>query len=206
MNKNFKDETGNIYGRLTVISYHHTNNKAFWLCQCECGNKTIVSGDKLRRGYTKSCGCLQNSGNSKRTHGKTNDRIYYEWCNMKSRCLNPKNIMFSHYGGRGIKVCEEWKKFNEFYKWAIGNGYTDRLTLERKDVNKNYCPENCLWIPKEKQYLNRTDSHFLTAFGKTQTVKEWAEEMGLKYDTLHARIKYYGWSVEKALTTSVKRG
>lgn len=206
MNRDIKDETGNKYGKLTVISFHHSKNKAYWLCSCECGNKTIVSGDKLRRGYTKSCGCLKNSGNSRRTHGKTNDRIYYEWCNMKSRCLNPKNIMYSNYGGRGITLCDSWKTFQNFYSWALSSGYTDELTLERIDVNKGYSPENCSWIPRSRQYFNRTDNHFITAFGKTQTIKEWADETGLKYDTIHARIKYYGWSAEKALTTKARGG
>ena len=108
--------------------------------------------------------------------------------------------MYKNYGGRGIRCCEEWNSFDEFMKWANESGYTDDLTLERIDINKGYNPDNCSWIPRDKQYLNRSDSHYLTAFGKTQTIKEWSEETGIKYDTLHARIKYYGWDPEKALT------
>ena len=204
MNHNFKDETGNVYGKLTVISLDHVNGKAYWLCECECGRQKAISGDKLRSGNTKSCGCYQKqfreSGSGHKTHGMTRSRLYTEWSNMRSRCNNPKNIMYKNYGGRGICCCNEWKHFDTFMHWALKSGYTDELTLERINVSGDYCPDNCCWIPKEKQYLNRTDSHFITAFGKTQTIKEWADETGLKYDTIHARIKYYGWDAEKALS------
>ena len=208
MNHNFKDETGHVYGKLMVVSLDHTDRKAFWLCKCECGRFKVVSGDKLRSGNTKSCGCLQDefrkSGESRKTHGMTKSRLYSEWCNMRSRCNNPKNLMFKNYGGRGIKYCDEWNVFENFKTWAIESGYNDNLTLERKNVNDSYCPKNCCWILREKQYLNRTDSHLVTAFGKTQTIKEWSDETGIKYDTIHARIKYYRWDPEKALSKRPK--
>lgn len=208
MNHNFKDETGKRYGNLTVIALDHVKNKAFWLCKCECGNTKVVSGDKLRSGNTKSCGCIQDkvrkSGNNRRTHGMTHSRLYSEWCNMRSRCNYPGNVMYKNYGGRGIRCCEEWNSFDAFMKWANESGYTDDLTLERIDINKGYNPDNCSWIPRNKQYLNRSDIHYLTAFGKTQTIKEWSEETGIKYDTIHARIKYYGWDAEKALSKHPK--
>ena len=208
MNHNFKDETGKRYGNLTVIALDHVKNKAFWLCKCVCGNTKVVSGDKLRSGNTKSCGCIQDkvrkSGNNRRTHGMTHSRLYSEWCNMRSRCNYPGNVMYKNYGGRGIRCCEEWNSFDAFMKWANESGYTDDLTLERIDINKGYNPDNCSWIPRNKQYLNRSDSHYLTAFGKTQTIKEWSEETGIKYDTIHARIKYYGWDAEKALSKHPK--
>lgn len=203
MNHNFKDETGNRYGKLTVLSYETTNDKAFWKCRCDCGNITIVAGDKLRSGRTTSCGCVQQEHRKKgfhKSHGMTDTRLYYEWCNMKSRCNYPKNIMYKSYGGRGVKVCEEWDKFENFMDWALSHGYADNLTIERKDVNGNYEPNNCEWIPLKEQYLNRTDSRLITAFGKTQTIKEWADETGIKYDTIQARIKYYGWSGEDAVS------
>lgn len=203
MNHNFKDEKGNRYGKLTVISYEVKNGKAYWKCKCDCGNMTSVAGDKLRRGITKSCGCIQRSHRKEgfhKSHGMTETRLYSEWCNMKARCNNPRNIMYKNYGGRGIKVCEEWRKFENFMEWAISHGYTDELTIERKNVNGNYEPSNCEWIPRDKQYLNRTDSRLITAFGKTQTIKEWADETGIKYDTIQARIKYYGWTGEDAVS------
>lgn len=201
------DLTGKTFCRLTVIESRGVDKRGemTWLCRCECGNEKVVKSSKLRSGNTKSCGCLQREtrkqGNHK-THGKTNDKIYVIWCNMRSRCYNQKNIMFKNYGGRGIKVCDEWKNsFENFYQWAIANGYTEGLSIERKNVNGNYEPSNCAWITKEAQYLNRTDSHKITAFGKTQTIKEWADETGIKYDTIERRINAYGWDAERALTT-----
>lgn len=199
------DITGKKYGRLTVIEPDHKDYRQlwYWRCICECGNETVVSGDKLRRGATKSCGCLQQEHRREgfhRTHGMTNSRLYYEWSNMRSRCLYKRNRMYSRYGGRGIKLCDEWLTFENFMEWAAQNGYSDDLTLERIDVDGNYCPENCCWIPREGQYLNRSDSHFITAFGETKTIKEWADSSGIKYDTIERRINQYGWSAEDAVS------
>ena len=109
--------------------------------------------------------------------------------------------MYKNYGGRGIRVCDEWKDdFEPFMKWAQENGYKEGLSIERIDVNGNYEPSNCKWITPKEQYLNRTDSHLITAFGKTQTIKEWADESGLKYNTIERRINQYGWTAEEAVT------
>lgn len=211
MKKNSKiPMIGKRFGKLTVISESNKDKRGecFWICRCDCGNTKTVSGYKLRSGNTSSCGCLQKeiraSGVLRRTHGMTKTRLYSAFYNMRSRCYYKKNLMYKNYGGRGIRVCEEWESFESFKKWAFANGYEEGLTLERIDVNKNYCPENCKWIPVKDQYLNRTDSHKITAFGKTQTLKEWADEIGIKYDTLERRINAYGWPVEKALKTPVK--
>lgn len=204
MNHNFKDMTGQRFGRLTVKEYSHIGNggKAYWLCVCDCGNETTVSGDKLRQGWTKSCGCLQREhlGDYRRTHGKTDTKIYIIWTNMRSRCQYKKNSMYYNYGGRGISVCEEWQRFEPFYEWAIANGYKEGLSLERIDVDGNYEPSNCKWIPLKDQSLNQRRSHLITAFGKTQTIKEWADESGIKYDTIERRINQYGWSAERAVS------
>lgn len=120
---------------------------------------------------------------------------------MKRRCLDPNNTMYKNYGGRGIRVCPEWLSgFEQFREWSEVTGYTEGLSIERIDVNGNYEPSNCKWIEKEKQYLNRTDSHYITAFGRTMTLKEWADESGLKYDTIERRINQYNWDPEKAVT------
>ena len=199
------DITGKKFGRLLVINPDHKNNRGlwFWKCHCDCGNEAIVSGDKLRRGVTKSCGCLQKEHRTigfHKTHGMTSTRLYYEWSNMRSRCLYPKNSMYKRYGGRGIKLCEEWLSFEAFRDWALSSGYSDELTLERRDVDGDYCPQNCCWIPLKSQYLNRSDSHFVTAFGETKTIKEWSDSSGIKYDTIERRINRYGWSAEDAVS------
>ena len=190
------------FGRLEVIEMSHVDKsgKAFWICKCDCGNKKIVSGDKLRSGKTKSCGCLQaelRKNGIRKTHGMTKTRLYTEWCNMRSRCHNVNN---KNYGGRGISVCDEWEKFENFMLWAISNGYNDNLTIERIHVDGNYEPDNCKWITPKEQHLNRTDSHKITAFGETKTIKEWSDSTGIGYDTIERRVNAYNWSGEEAVT------
>ena len=200
-----KDITGERFGKLTVISKHHLDKRQewHWECKCDCGNTTIVTGNKLRSGHTKSCGCMLEEHRSKgfhKTHGLSETKLYTVWLNMKHRCYYKRNNMYYAYGGRGISVCDEWMKFEVFADWAFSNGYEEGLSLERIDVNGNYCPENCKWIPMKKQYLNRTDSHLLTAFGETMTIKEWSDRSGIKYDTIERRINAYGWTPEDAVT------
>ena len=194
--------TGLKIGRLSVLKLSHISKsgKAHWTCKCDCGNIKNISGDKLRDGRTKSCGCLQmemRANGLHKTHGLTNTRLYTEWLNMRRRCNDEKN---KHYGARGISVCKEWSEFNIFAQWAVFNGYNDKLTIERIDVNGNYEPRNCKWIAPVEQHLNRTDSHRITAFGITKTIKEWSNSSGIKYDTIERRINAYGWRAEDAVT------
>ena len=201
-----KDITGMRFGKLTVISKSHKDNfdKWHWLCRCDCGNVTTVEGNRLRSGKTKSCGCLQRQHRKTgfhKKHGMTDSRLYVIWSNMKARCENPNSTSWKNYGGRGISVCSEWKAFIPFRDWAVSSGYSHELSIERIDVNGNYCPENCKWITKGEQYLNRTDSHKITAFGISRTIKEWADETGVPYDTIERRINAYHWSPEDAVTT-----
>ena len=205
-----KDMTGMKFGKLTVISLDHKDKRGEckWLCRCDCGNEKIVSGNKLRSGNTKSCGCYQKAvrGKFRITHGMTDSKLYVIWCNMKSRCGNEKNNMYYRYGGRGIQVYPEWENsFDIFAEWAKATGYKEGLSIERINIDEGYSPENCRWITKREQYLNRSDSHLVTAFGKTQTIKEWADETGIKYDTIERRINQYGYTPEEALTKK-KRG
>ena len=201
-----KDETGKRYGRLTVIEKHHQDKRRewHWLCKCDCGNQTVVSGNKLRSGHTTSCGCLQEEHRKKginKTHGMSDTPLYIAWLNMRHRCYYPKNNMYKHYGARGIKVCDEWLNSSEtFIRWALANGYKEGLTIDRINVDGNYEPGNCRWVTKKEQFLNRTDSHLVTAFGKTQTIKEWAEQTGIKYDTIERRLNAYGWNAEDAVS------
>lgn len=205
--------SGQRFGRLVVIRqaeskiYPNKRKVTNWICKCDCGNVITTRADSLRNGKTKSCGCIHQEILLKniKKHGMAGSRIYITWQNMKDRCINDKNINFKNYGGRGISVCSEWKdSFEEFYKWALKNGYSEELTIDRIDVNGNYEPNNCRWISLKEQSYNKRNNHFLTYRGVTKTIAEWADEYGMDYDTLHARIKYYGWPTEKALTTPVK--
>jgi len=150
-----KDIKDNKYGRLLVQEYFGIKGKeGHWTCLCDCGNSTIVNGSKLRRGHTQSCGCLHKETTAKinYSHGGVGSKLYGKWESMKGRC----HPIHGHknYGLRGISVCKEWGDFAVFREWAIANGYSDNLSIERVDVNGNYCPENCTWIPLSEQARN----------------------------------------------------
>lgn len=161
-------------------------------------------------GKTKSCGCLRretvkNLNKNKKTHGERYTRLYRIWIGMKSRCFNKNNHAYSHYGQREIVVCDEWKNdYLCFKNWAMDNGYTDGLTIDRIDVNGNYEPSNCRWITYLEQENNRTNNNLITYKNKTKTISEWARETGINKNTIWARLFRYGWSVEKALSTDYK--
>lgn len=206
---------GKRYGRLVVIErttdhiYKSGRREARWKCLCDCGNETAVMGGNLSSGNTTSCGChkLETLGNARRTHGKTRSRLYKVWDGMKERCYNPKNGAFGRYGGRGIEVCDEWKHdFAAFEKWAFDNGYNPlasrgECTLERKNTNGNYAPENCCWATSVEQANNKRNNRLITFSGETKTLAQWSRSTGLPVTTVESRLNKHGWPVEKALTT-----
>ncbi len=160
MKKVRSDLVGKTFDRLTVVEYSHTNKhgNAMWVCLCECGNTIVASGGHLVNGHTSSCGCRKNeiSGARFRKHGMKHTRLYTIWMDMRSRCKYESMKCFKHYGGRGIKVCDEWQNsFETFYGWAIANGYSDELTIDRIDVDGNYEPSNCRWATMKEQRANQ---------------------------------------------------
>jgi len=139
-------------------------------------------------------------------HGLYKTRLHRIWHSMYCRCYYKSTNQYKNYGGKGIKVCEEWKHLNgfvNFYNWAINNGYKDNLTLDRKDNEKNYCPENCKWSTIKEQSNHRTSNVFYTYKGRTQTATQWCNEYGISTTTLYDRLKR-GWTLEQALTISTK--
>lgn len=178
---------GRKFGKLTVIEEckeRDKYNKIKYKCKCDCDNITIVLGSNLRRGNTTSCGCL--SGGV--THGKRYTRLYNTYKLMKDRCYNKNNQAYKYYGKRGIKVCNEWlNDFMIFYDWAMSHGYNDNLTIDRINVDGDYEPDNCRWITQHNQCYNRRSNVYLTYNGKTQTMKEWAEELNVPYQTIRYR-------------------
>ncbi|MBQ1296379.1 MAG: hypothetical protein IIY21_20200 [Clostridiales bacterium] len=147
------------FGRLTVLKIAGKSGcETTWLCKCDCGNMVVAMGGNLRAGRTKSCGCLHDETvktNSK-THGKSNTRLHRIWKDMKTRCYNPKFPQYKYWGGKGVRICKEWlESFESFYEWAINNGYSDTLSIDRIDSDGDYSPSNCRWADNYTQNQNR---------------------------------------------------
>ena len=174
-----------------------------WKCRCDCGNMVTVSGECLRHGNTKSCGCQRR--NKFRTHGKSNTRLYEIWTDMKQRCLNSNQKVYKYYGGRGITICQEWiDDFMSFYDWALENGYQDNLTIDRIDVNGGYEPNNCRWLTMEAQLRNTRRNHFVEINGESHTIAEWARIYGISPQTINSRLRK-GVSEQDAILIPVNR-
>lgn len=183
--------TGKRFGRLKVLSETGSDkwNTVCWLCLCACGQKVIVTGTHLRSGNTKSCGCLQKERISavKTIHGQTGSRTYKSWTEMRVRCNNPNSKIYKYYGGRGIIICNRWNEFKNFF--ADMGERPENLSIERINNNKGYSPDNCKWGTRKEQARNSRHNHVITYQGKTQCMSAWAEELGINYKALWARLK-----------------
>lgn len=189
----YQDLTGMKFGRLTVLREDGRSNDGHvkWLCQCECGNTVSVISRDLRGGQ-QSCGCYRaiKSRETHRTHGKSNTRLYRIWRGMRSRCRDGKSPGYKNYGGRGIRICDEWyDDFQTFYLWANSNGYRDNLSIDRINVNGHYEPSNCRWATQKQQANNTRVNVYLTHNGKVQTMRMWADELGIPYQLVRDRHK-----------------
>lgn len=202
----FVDLTGQKFCRLIVIQRMNINKwgNYCWLCECDCGQKKIISGGNLKSGAIKSCGCLQIEKVTKHSHYENNkqSKTYTAWASMLKRCTNPNHRFYHNYGGRGITVCKKWRKFENFLEdmGEVLEGYQ----IDRIDNNKGYCKSNCRWVTSKINNRNRRNNHLETFNGKTQCVAAWAEEFDVNGDALLARLNY-GWSIEKTLTTPIKK-
>lgn len=188
----FNDLTGKKYGRLTVIglSPKKSGRKSFWVCKCECGNEHIVRSDSLKSGNVQSCGCLkeeQDKDNLTKNHRhkESHTHLHDTWLRMKYRVSNRND---ERYGGRGITMCDDWfNSYESFRDWAKRNGYDENLTIERVDVNGNYEPNNCTWIPFAEQANNRTTTIWVEWGGRKQNITQWAKELDFNRTTLYDR-------------------
>jgi hypothetical protein len=204
------DLEGRTFGGWTVVSYagRRQSQQILWLCRCECGTERVVLGNNLKRGLTRSCGCLYREAGREATrqantsHGYSGSATYKCWGHMKERCLNPNHKKYLDYGGRGITICERWLQFENFLE-DMGEK-PEGYSLDRINNEKGYEPGNCHWATLEEQDRNKRVNHLLTHNGETHCASEWAEIVGINRATLETRLNR-GWSVEKALTTPVRR-
>ena len=195
-----KIKTGDKYNKLTAVKFSHRNKKyqSYWLFKCICGKEKNICVNNVKNGGTKSCGCIKKEQDLKNLnsvkHGMTETKIYRTWAAMKRRCLNKNNARYKDYGGRGIKVCEEWLEFENFFG-DMGDKPKGK-SLDRIDNNGNYCKENCRWADIFTQMNNTRRNHLLTYERKTQTIAQWSEELGINSMIILYRINK-GWSIKK---------
>ena len=199
---NFTDLTGKRFGRLTVLKYipqnERENERRNWLCQCDCGNIVSVEGAKLNFGHTKSCGCLVNEhiGNLNRKYKYSNKRLYSIYKGIIERCYNDNNSHYGSYGGRGIKVCDEWlgeNGYDTFAEWSYKNGYNDKAkrgecTIDRIDVDGDYSTDNCRWVSNDVQQNNRRDCRYYEYNGEKLTIAQLARRLNVTYSFLKWRL------------------
>jgi hypothetical protein len=196
-----EDITNQTYNFLTPIKYL---GRSIWLCKCTCGKEKPIRKFELIRGITKSCGCQRpNLVSQVRSKGKTyNKRLSKIYNSMKERCLNPKTKQFIHYGARGIKVCDEWiNNYDNFYWWAMKNGYKDNLTIDRMDVNGNYEPSNCRWATNEIQANNKRNTIRVEIDGEFLTITEIAKKYSLSKKAIYYRY-YRGYEGKELVSKS----
>ena len=194
------------FDQLTVVcpAGKDKNGNARWRCRCDCGEYITISAPALKANRPHSClSCKMKSLWEKRdTHKESATRLYSIYYNMRKRCENPNAINYHNYGGRGISVCDEWKKYEAFSTWAHANGYTDELSIDRIDNDSGYCPDNCRWVTYTQQANNTRANRWIDFNGETRTLAEWASIIGINRSTLCERLNRMGWSIEQALTTS----
>jgi len=199
------DMTGQRYGRLSVIEMagHNKHRQRLWRCVCDCGETTEVIGHLLRYGQTQSCGCLQKEAiaSVNKKHGKSKSQIWFMHRSMMDRCYLQTSTAYKNYGGRGITVCKRWHDFENFY--ADMGDKPKGMTLERIDNDGPYSPDNVRWASYKDQANNRRNNVVLEFQGRKQTMQQWSDEMGLKIQTVWARLNR-GWSVDRALTEEVR--
>lgn len=184
------DLTGKRFNALTVIEFVEIkNSQSYWRCKCDCGNVSVFPSKGIKE--RKSCGCIK--GGAKYgdityfKHMKSGHPAYHIWCGMMARCFNESCREYKHYGERGITVCEEWKDVKLFCRWAEVSGYKKGLTIERKDVNGNYCPDNCCWIPQNEQSWNRRDTIFFDYMGDVVSLAKICKKLNLNLSTVRDR-------------------
>ena len=212
---NVNDIVGLRFGRLTVVSYSHKTKRKtrkgfdhYYNCKCDCDNNCLVERSSLKFGNTKSCGCvkteklIKRNSETARYNGESRSkyarllRIHRSMCR---RCYNESDESYMHYGGRGIKVCDEWlNDYFSFRNWSINNGYSDNLSIDRIDVNGNYEPSNCRWATDKEQGNNKRNNKMIEYKGEVKTLSEWCDELDIEYFRTKARLNTCHMTPEQA--------
>jgi hypothetical protein len=198
---------GDRFGLRVVVacSRHPITNIVLCDCVCDCGQRSYgIAARELKRGFASSCGCVAREKSRKRAtkHGLCKANMYDTWKNMIDRCTNPNHEYWDDYGGRGITVCKEWLESIQSFYADMGERPAG-MTLERIRNNEGYCKANCIWASRATQSRNRRGIRIIEYAGKSMCLKDWADELGIKYHALFNRLKA-GWSVEKAFTQQVR--
>lgn len=195
-NPNIVNLKGQEFGRLIVLQRAENDKQgnAQWLCQCVCGNKKVVRGRALRTGRTKSCGCLLSESSKERMtrlstkHGMASTKLYRVYLSMRERCEKPSCSEYYRYGGRGIRVCDEWKNDrNSFFEWALKNGYKEGLQIDREDNDGDYEPSNCRWVTQIENCNNTSRNVFIEHNGEIHTLSEWSRILKINRSTIYSR-------------------
>ena len=200
---------GQTFYYLTVETFAGSKDQArTWGCRCRCGNYTILRTSVLKSGRTKSCGCLfreflETGRLNYRKHGKYKTPEYGAWAQMKSRCLNKKSRIYPSYGGRGIKICERWITFEQFFE-DMGKRPSPDHSIERLNNNANYCPDNCCWATRKEQMRNRSVTAYVNWNGKLIALADLADRYQLNLRTVRSRLRS-GWAVEKVFKTPARK-
>ena len=215
MSKIINVNTGDTYGKLVVVKevdpeIRKTNKGTYKvrkvICKCSCGTVKEYLLGSIRSGHAKSCGCSRIEGCVNRlkqinnvTHGLTKHPLYTVWMGMKQRCYNQNTKRFKRYGGRNISICTTWlNDFKTFYDWALTNGYSKGLQIDRRDNDGDYCPSNCHWTTNKANSRNKENTHIITYCGVTLPLAEHCEQLGRDYGVMYDRIIRLGWDIDEA--------
>lgn len=200
---------GQKISRLTLLKQLPAPKGRSWECLCDCGNKLKVKESYIRDGSVKSCGCLAKEyrtiGNV--IHNLCGTRINKIYQGMKNRCYLNKSISYKNYGGRGIKICDEWLGENgliNFYNWALSNGYNDSLTIDRINNDGNYEPSNCRWVTPLEQQNNTRINRWFEYNGEKLTLSQISRKYNINISTLSHRLRKYNGDIEKSLKEPIK--
>jgi len=202
MSKRIEVNPGDKYERLTIIREVEATSGRRFECQCACGSVVIAMLNNMRRKLTTSCGCFRSEVHT--THGDWGSSEYTTWDAMLARCRNPEYESYSHYGGRGIKVCDRWLTYENFLS-DMGRKPSKQHSIDRIDNDGDYCPGNCRWATQSEQNRNTSRNLMLTFNGLTMCAADWGDSLGIPGGEISRRIRR-GWTVQRALETPlVKR-